>query len=268
MQKFFQWTAWAMETPKSYGLFHLLFLFIGGAIAVTGAFLLRKTNEKQNRIVLLVVGLFLIITELYKQLFYFYVVHNGESYPLWIVPFQLCSVPMYLCIFCAICKNQKINNWLYNFMFAFNLLGGAISFAEPSGLNHPYVTLTLHAYIWHMSLVFLGLYLFFSKRACNKWNEYFKGLAVFGGTAFIAQILNVSLHKLGHINMFYISPYYKNPIAIFNGWFDTIGWVGNMFLFLLALILGGAIVFYFAYMCRTLWAKRKIKIKSVEQKNT
>ncbi len=258
MQQFFKWTAWAMETPKPYGLFHLLFVLIGGTIAVLGAFFLRKTNDKQNRIVLLTVGLFLIITEIYKQLFYFYAVHD-KSYPLWIFPFQLCSVPMYLCIFCAICKNEKINSWLYNFMFAFNLLGGAISFAEPSGLNHPYITLTLHAYIWHMSLVFLGLYLFFSKRACNSWKDYFKGLAVFGSCAVVAQIINISLHKLGKINMFYISPYYVNPIAVFHDWYATIGWVGNMFLFLFALILGGAIIYYFAFMCRTLYAKRKTK---------
>ena len=168
MKDFFMATAWTMETPKPYGLFHLLFTFIGLAVVIVVAFLLRKLNDKQNRIFLLCIGLFLLITEVYKQLFYYYVIGNN-SYQWWIFPFQLCSVPMYLCIICACCKSEKFNSWLYEFMFAFNFFGGIITFIEPSGINHPYVTLTLHAYIWHLLLIFIGFYLYFSKRACRNW---------------------------------------------------------------------------------------------------
>ena len=254
MQEFFKWTAWSMQTPKSYGLFHLLFLFIGGTISIISAFLLRKTTKKQNKIILLSIGTFLIITEIYKQLFYYYVIKDCE-YSWWIFPFQLCSVPMYLCIFCAFCKNEKINNWLYNFMFTFNLLGGAISFSEPSGLNHPYWTLTLHAYTWHMILVFLGFYLFFSKRVCTNWKEYFKGMVIFVSCATIAQIINISFKNFGNINMFYISPYYCSPIAIFKDFYKNLGWFANMCLFLLALLIGGVFIFYICYGFRILYKK-------------
>ena len=104
--EFFQWTAWPMETPKPYGTFHLLFTFIGIPLVIFIAFLLRKLNDKQNRILLFCVGIFLLLTEVYKQLFYYFVIHGGTYYPLWILPFQLCSVPMYLCIICAFCKNK------------------------------------------------------------------------------------------------------------------------------------------------------------------
>jgi len=260
MAKFFEWTAWQMETPKAYGTFHLLFTLIGIPLVIFVAWLLRKMNDRHNRIFLFCIGIFLIIFELYKQLFYYFVIHGGEQYPLWIIPFQLCSIPMYLCIICACCKNTKFNGWLYDFMFAFNLFGGLITFIEPSGINHPYVMLTLHAYIWHMMLIFLGFYLFFSKRACTSWKGYFKGLAVLGVSVVIAQIINICTQ--GGSNMFFISPYAVSSLVFFKDFYLQHGWVANMFLYLLALVLAGAIVYYIAYLIR--WLCNRKKLRSVK----
>ena len=265
MEAFIKWTAWEMEKPQAYGTFHLLFSIIGLAVVVTLAFLLRNLSEKQNRIFLLIMGIVLLLFELYKQLFYYFVI-GGGTYITWIIPFQLCSVPMYLCIICACCKNKKFNGWLYDFMFSINLFGGFIPLLEPSGLNHPYVTLTLHAYIWHLSLVFLGLYFFFSKRACTSWKGYFKGLAVFGVTIVIAQIINICTQGKDGCNMFYISPYANSPMAFFSDFNAKNGWVANMFLYLFAICLAGAIVYYTAFLIRWLYNRQKKK-KVVECKD-
>lgn len=253
-------TAWTMETPQAYGLFHLLFTFIGLAVVVVIAFLLRKLNDKQNRILLLCLGIFLLLTEVYKQLFYVFVIGQG-SYVWWVFPFQLCSVPMYLCFICGFCKNEKFNSWLYEFMFAFNFFGGIITFIEPSGINHPYITLTLHAYIWHMLLIFIGFYLFFSKRACKNWKGYFKGLAVLGVLVVIAQIINVCMQGIGGANMFYISPYAGSNLAFFGEFYAQHGWLANMCLYLLGLVLAGAIIYYIGYLIRWLTQRQKKKEK-------
>lgn len=255
MEEFFKSTAWQMETPTSYGAFHLIFSIVGLTLAILLAYFLRKTNDKQNRILMLVVSVFLIVCEVYKQLFYVFVIGNGQ-YQWWIFPFQLCSLPMYICLFCAICKNDKINNWLYEFMFAFNLFGGFIAFLEPSGINHAYVTLTLHAYIWHLMLVFIGFYLYFSKRACNNAKGYVKGLTCFVVSAGIAQIFNVALHTFGGVNMFFISPYYRSSLIVFEDIYANCGWLVNMILYIIALILAGAIVFYSALFFRKLKEKQ------------
>lgn len=258
MRDFFFWTAWSMTTPKSYGAFHLLFTFIGLAVVIVVAYLLRNVSNKANRIILFSLGLFLVLTELYKQLFYYYVI-GGETYVWWIFPFQLCSVPMYLCIFCGLCRNEKINNWLYEFMFAFNFFGGMVSFAEPSGLNHPYITLTLHAYLWHMLLIFIGFYLYFSKRACRNWKGYIKGIIVLIVMVVIAQIINVASKGYGGMNMFYISPYTVSPLFFFEDFYLAHGWVANMLLYLFGLIFAGAIIYYLFYLFRYLKSKRLIK---------
>ena len=90
-------TAWGMEKPKAYGPFHLIFTFVGLAVCVLLAYLLRHTGKRGNKAVLLSVGIFLAVTELYKQLFYYYYI-GDHTYQWWIFPFQLCSVPMYLCL--------------------------------------------------------------------------------------------------------------------------------------------------------------------------
>lgn len=255
MKDFIEWTAVSMNTPQSYGVFHLLFFFIGLAISIFVAYLLRKTNEKQNKIVLGSVGLFLILTEIYKQLFYYYIMEPVGEYTWWIFPFQLCSVPMYLCIIILFIKNEKVKSYFYNFLFTVNMFGGLVSFCEPSGLNHPYLALTLHAYIWHMMLIFTGLYLYFSKRACTNPKGYLKGISIFAGFCVIAQAFNVFLRKPG-LNMFYISPYVQSPLAVFSTIYANYGWLVNMLLYLFAICLGSAIVYYLFYFGRRIKLKK------------
>ncbi len=254
MKEFLQTTAWTMTKPSSYGWFHIIFTLILLAAAIAAAWLLRNTNNKQNRLVLGTVGIFLMVTEIYKILFHIYV--NPYGWSFWgAFPFQLCSVPMYLCVLCAFSKNGKLNSWLYEFMFAVNMFGGIMAFIEPSGINHGYITLTVHAYVWHMILIFLGLYLYFSKRACMDSHSYRKAIIVYISSCTVAQAFNVIFAE--KINCFYISPYVQSPLAVFKNIYASCGWLVNMILLILALTLASAVVYYVGYFFR--WRKNKLK---------
>lgn len=247
MKAFLQWTAWTMEKPAAYGLFHFAFTLILLVVTVFAAWRLRNTGEKGNRIVMGAVGGFLLLTEVYKILFHIYV--NPYDWGFWgCFPFQLCSVPMYLSLLCAFIKNEKVNAWLYEFMFAVNMFGGLMAFIEPSGIQHGYVTLTVHAYIWHMLLIFLGLYLYFSKRACMDRGSYKKAAAAYLVSCAVAQALNLIF--AGKINCFYISPYIQSPLAVFKNIYATCGWFVNMVLLILALLIASAAVYYIGYFFR------------------
>lgn len=256
MKEFFEWTAWTMEKPTSYGAFHLIF-FIGGlAVSILLAILLRKSNEKQNRIILLTCGIFLILSEIYKQLFYYYVVGHG-NYQWWIFPFQMCSVPMYMLVVVPFLKEGKVKRSLYSFMATYNMFGGMASLIEPSGLCHEYWTLTLHAFIWHIMLVFIGLYLTISNRANNNLKDFVYALVSFGACAGLAEILNIIFKKQG-INMFYISPFQTSPIIVFTQINQKYGWLVNCILYLFALSLGSFIMFLAVVGVKKLIAKRKL----------
>ena len=109
-----------------------------------------------------------------------------------------------------------------------------------------------------MTLIFLGFYLFFSKRACTNWKGYFKGLTIFGISALIAQIINISTQGKGGCNMFFISPYNQSSLAFFKEFYAQNGWLANMFLYLFALILAGAIVYYTSFLIRWLTNRKKL----------
>ena len=192
MEELMHATAWAMEKPAAYCTFHLTFTFAGLALSVLLAWLLRNSDKKSNRIVLTACGLFLLLTEVYKQLFYTYHIGAGE-YQWWIFPFQMCSVPMYLCLIAPWLKPGKVQQGMYNFMMSFNLLGGLMAFIEPSGIVHEYWTLTLHAFIWHMMLVFIGLYLGFSRYGGKTVKDYKLGIITFCVLCVIAFALNLLL---------------------------------------------------------------------------
>ncbi|MBQ4612408.1 MAG: YwaF family protein [Clostridia bacterium] len=253
MSELMQSTAWRMDMPARYGVFHWVFTAILLALTIFAAWRLRHTNEKQNRVVLGVVGAFLLVTEVYKIAFHMTVnPYDWEFFGCF--PFQLCSVPMYLCIVCALCKNERVNAWLYECMFAVNMFGGIMAFLEPSGIQHTYITLTVHAYVWHMMLVFVGFYLYASRRVCTQSRFCYKGIAVFLGTCVIAQVFNLVF--AGEVNCFYISPYVQSPLAVFKDIYAACGWVVNMVLFIFGLTIAATLVYYIGYAARRLTAPK------------
>lgn len=255
LKHFIEATAWTMEKPKAYGAFHLIFTFVGLAACILLAYVLRKTGKRGNRIVLTSVGVFLLLTEIYKQLFYYY--HIGEgSYQWWIFPFQLCSVPMYLCLIAPWLKEGKVQAAMYHFMTTFNLLGGIMAFAEPSGIIHGYWTLTLHAFVWHMMLIFVGLYLIASGRGAKTVKDYLSSVVLFLFLAVIAFVINLLFWDVsgGTIKMFYVGPAIS-PLAVFKDIATNCGWYVNTPIYLVAVSLGAFLLFLPAY----LYERRKQK---------
>lgn len=255
LKHFIEATAWTMEKPKAYGAFHLIFTFVGLAVCILLAYVLRKTGKRGNRIILTSVGVFLLLTEIYKQLFYYY--HIGEgSYQWWIFPFQLCSVPMYLCLIAPWLKEGKVQAAMYHFMTTFNLLGGIMAFAEPSGIIHGYWTLTLHAFVWHMILIFVGLYLIASGRGAKTVKDYLSSVVLFLVLAVIAFVINLLFWDVsgGTIKMFYVGPAIS-PLAVFKDIATNCGWYVNTPIYLVAVSLGAFLLFLPAY----LYERRKQK---------
>ncbi|MEG0369488.1 MAG: hypothetical protein RR593_05755, partial [Hungatella sp.] len=98
MQHWIEQTALPMTVPAPYSPFHLLFSLIGILLAVFFAYIFsRHLQKKQLKILLFFCGILLAFSEVYKQLFLYYVVGQG-CYDWWYFPFQLCSLPMYLCL--------------------------------------------------------------------------------------------------------------------------------------------------------------------------
>ena len=248
LDRVFTATAWGMTPPKPYGAFHLGFTLVGILVSILLAWRLRRLSERGNRILLVSVGAFLMITEVYKQLFYYYYI-GDNSYQWWIFPFQLCSVPMYLCVIAPFLRSGRVQKGMYHFMTTFNLLGGLMAFIEPSGIIHEYWTLTLHAFIWHMLLIFIGAYLILSGRFARRMQDFRSATVTFLSLALLAFCINLLFWKPsgGTINMFFVGPR-NSSLVVFEWISEQLGWYVSTLLYLPVVCLGAFLVFLPAYL--------------------
>lgn len=253
IEKLIESTAWEMTPPKPYGLFHILFMLVGFAVCISAAYLCRNFREKGHKRLLLCLGTVLLVGELYKQLFYCYHI-GGGSYQWWVFPFQLCSVPMYLCVAAAVTRCRRISDGLCRFMSTYNFLGGFIAFVEPSGLCHEYWSLTIHAFVWHMLLVFIGVYLILSGRGCKNLSDFRSATYTFLILCAAAFCINLAFGRAsgGTINMFFVGPA-ESTLIVFKDIAHRFGWYASTALFIPCVCFGAWLV----YLCfRRLGKKR------------
>ena len=244
---FFESMTWPMEPIPAYGVFHILYTLLGFALCGFAAWKLRNASDKTAKWLLFTIGLVLTASEVFKQLFYYFVMKDN-CYSWGDFPFQLCSIPIYLCLIAPWLKPGKLQRGMYSFMVLYNLLGGAISFTEPSGLLLDHWFLTVHALIWHMVLVFIGLFLCFSKRGGNQRSDYVGATWTFIALCGIAFALNCFVqYGLGEsMNMFFVGPG-DSPIVVFKQFSQWFGWYVNTPIYIFAVCLGAYLLFVLIY---------------------
>ena len=118
----------------------------------------------RERRVFLTTGILLLASEIWKQYCLTFVL-NGGVYQWWYFPFQLCSVPMYLCLMPGFLKGGALRDGALSFLADYTLLSGVIVFLDTSGMHYGYAPLTAHSYLWHFALIGLGIYAGTRRRA-------------------------------------------------------------------------------------------------------
>ena len=160
IQNILNMTAWRMDAPRLFGGFHIAASLIAASLAVIAAvfFARRVRTEKNVRKILVITGWILVALEVYKQLFLYYVV-NGRAFDCWFFPFQLCSVPMYLCLLLPLLKKEA-RLTLMTFMGGYTFVSAVATLIYPEDILRPYIALTSHGFIWHGMLLFISLLVF------------------------------------------------------------------------------------------------------------
>ncbi len=250
IEKIVRSAALTIPTPKAYSTFHILLIVFGLIAAIGLAWLFRRFDAKKNRILMLSFSGVLIVTEIFKQFFCMYVINGGEFY--WYeLPFQLCSMPIYLCPLAALCKNERIERACYGFMMTYNLIGGISAVFEPSGMFHSWAFLTAHSVFWHYSLVFLGFYIIFSRRGGKTMRDFLDTVKLFCVLCFIAFAINtlVGITTDYLIQMFFVGP---NPptIIVFSTIAQKFGWAASTVIYIPLLSLAAGIMFALAQIGR------------------
>lgn len=159
-------------------------------------------------------GVIMLISEIWKQWCLTWLI-GGGSYNWWYFPFQLCSVPMYICLLIPRIKREQIRRNLLTFLMDFGLLAGIFTFFDTTGLHHAYLPLTIHSYTWHIVLIFLGLYTGFFRRTDTSDCSFTGSALIYLFCCLTATAGNLIFYNNGPVNLFYISPHYLMTQKVF-----------------------------------------------------
>lgn len=209
--------------PGAFSWFHLLWLGIMVAACVIISLTVgKKHTDKADRIVVAIFSVILIGCEVFKQLFWF---EFYGYYRFEIFPYQFCSVPIYVSIFASVVPWEKAREICYRFLAFYGTIGGLAVMLVPSAVLYTYfVSMSLHAMLWHVCLVVMGIYLIVSRRYGRRLRELlppavmlicFIALAIIGNILIYKLYLSTpACHEGDNLSMFYISPYYPTQLPL------------------------------------------------------
>ena len=202
--------------PTLFGKYHILSLVLIVLFNLIFYFVVRNKSEKQLLNILNKLGLFMIISEVYKQWFCYEYVFDRQI-NLWFFPFQVCSLAMYFSFILKYLNKDKQNTILV-FFVTFSIFTDIMALLLPLDMLRMQVPLFIHSFAYHGFIIsdVIMAYLILKKR-----NDYsFKNsLYLFFFMALIAEIINIVSHYLindidREPNMFYITPFFatKQPV--------------------------------------------------------
>ena len=209
-----------LEYPIAPGSGLQIFLTVL-TIAVSAFFgILFGKNGSDKRKILFVSGIILAASEVFKAIYL--TVLNGV-YPWSDFPFQLCSIPMYLCF--LYCLTGKL--YYEQFIMVYSLIGSVASFCVPSAVFSPYIVLTAHSLLWHGYLFFLAVFLIIRTRKEEMRIRNFIPVGIlYLVLSVIAVAMNAAFADIskGRMNMFFLGPNFPDML-ILNDIYNNSGWI-------------------------------------------
>jgi len=244
-------TAWSMEAPQLFGSFHITAALLASASAAAAAFLFARRYTDITA-VLFFTGCVLAVLEVYKQLFLYYIV-NGGAFDLWYFPFQLCSIPMYLCLFLPL-TGGRLRDAFITFLGGYTFVSAAAALIWPEDMLRPYISLTAHGFIWHGLLLFISLLILMTGSADTGPRGLRDAASLYSVLCLAALGINTAAEHVmpairaahpavahGWAAMFYLNPYRISPQPVVSAVQHAAGIPAGLILYALAVAAAGSL---------------------------
>lgn len=205
-------------------------LHIISILMIIPTFLLGKHINKGHVPLL---SLILCLMEIFKQLYYLSI----NQWTLWIFPFQLCSIPLYLFIF-----YKKYNEYIDSFLLTYALIGGTMAIIYPQDMIIHGTLMTIHSFLWHYLMILMSSVIYFHKERYS-YKDYIKGTYLFLFVSVVAILLNIILNRYGSIDLFYLNPYLKPTQPIISELYQYIGIIPSKTTYILLIMTGSYIIY-------------------------
>lgn len=200
--------------PKSGGWLHILGIILMLCAMVGGSWLGTRfsgeENEKKNSKIIGYAAIYFWVLEIFSETF-MSIAYGG--YQLKYIPFQLCSVILFVMPFIPFLKKGIVKDSLLGIIAFVSTTGAFFYFVKPTAaLTTPYIIKSLLSIWWHISMMGICTYTMtaFDLLDKKRIRGFIASLCAYAGLALIAVALNFILHAIDpaqETNMFYISYY-------------------------------------------------------------
>ena len=232
------------KTPELFGVFHMSFLAFALVIDIILVFCLRKTKSETLLKIINILGIVMVVMEVWKQWFVFTYIY--DTFSMWFFPWQLCSMPMY-CSFLLPFLKGRLKRAVLMFLATFSLFSAIMALAVPSDMLRPQILFTMHGFIYHEMMIIEALSAAFVVFR-EEDQEFRPAVRLFLFMAVVAEIINViGYHVIDNNSlrpdMFYITPYYKTTQVVFKDIAEALGILPEIVIYLGLIILAAYLVF-------------------------
>ena len=190
---------------QAFGLTHILWLLAGLAACVIACIFFRKLSADKQKRVLKVLGAYIFLQEMVKNLVLICLGEFGWGY----LPFHLCGINILLIAFDTIKQTKTVRSFLYYFAIP----GAALALIFPNWTKMPvWNFFHLHSFTIHILLVLYPLLLVTTNQVPMKLKAALQGVGLLVAMAIPVYGLNL---LWGTNFMFLMQPDSGNPLELF-----------------------------------------------------
>jgi hypothetical protein len=177
-------------------------------------------RRRRLDILLLLIGMLLAMLETFKQI-YLYFSSGNTAYDWWYFPFQLCSVPMYLCALIPF-VGPRLRSTFLTFMGGYTFVSAVAALVYPEDILSAAPVMIAHGFIWHAILLFISLLIFMTGTADASAAGLARAALLFAALSVVALMINIAVEPVmqtgsaahRYAAMFYLNPYHLSPQPI------------------------------------------------------
>ncbi|MCQ2564491.1 MAG: YwaF family protein [Clostridia bacterium] len=244
-----------MQTPTSYGVFHLVSVAVCIIATVLLCVFAKDVKSKTFRWIVFIGWLIMVLFEVYKEVIFMSFHYDGTtirwSYDWYAFPFQLCSTPLYLLPFVFLLKDGKVRNAIMMFISTFAMFGGLVTFIYPGDVFTTVIGQNLQTMFHHGLQIVLGVYIAVYNRKNFNIKNFLGGCVVFAAMICVAMTLNLVVPQFipgNTFNMFFISPYFPCTLPLLSVIYANAPYAAFLTVYVLGFVLAALIVFLIIYL--------------------
>ena len=252
----------SMNTPKPYGIFHLIWFALAIALGIVLSIYCKDTARYARRIVF-ITAVIVAVLEVYKQINYTFTFDGTAihtDYQWYIFPWQFCSTPMYVGLLAGLTRG-KVHDSLCAYLATFAVFAGACVMVYPNDVFISTIGVNIQTMVCHGSMLTVGIYLLASGYVKLEHKTVLRAIPVFAATVAVAVVLNEIAHATGLLetetfNMFFVSPYCDPHLAVYSIVQQHVAYPWCLIIYIIGFSLAAYVILLIAMGIRALFGKK------------